>query len=1335
MPVTNLFTDIGLSGNTPQQGKTAGVSNLFDGYQRTAVQPQPAVVPQKAPPANTFDIGKLIQTAPLMKVAQTIKNVDFNQIKKAFVGGAKALPGMVQQAGGVILSGIIKQKQVSDAFFTPVKKTLGITAPKYSVDTKIENKLKDVASGMREAGFQSQKAATDAYGATKKQSKGFQSLMESVAFNLPQVVASTGLSVATAIITKNPALGAALGLSTSYGLGASEVYNTARSYGVPDSKANSIALGGGVVIGALDFLPLERLLRKTGAAETVKKSIIKKIASEIASLGVQAGWEGITEGAQQIVGNAISKTYNEHQDLMEGVTESVLVGAIMGAGGDVTVDGINKIVGLTGKKTSVEQQIQEAVNTPANERTQIQKDIVDAVFTTEMTPDEAMSFVLDNNLGTTEHGKQMVQTVVEAKNEQKNIQVVPSSDGKTIELSTVEPGQAVKASSIENVSTAGDVAKKRLEELKAKQKPKTGKPVTSLESVQTKPEAFQLSRKLEPLTETGSELYKVSQIVKTFDEKRMSGNPIDTITFPTDFTGTINGKQVSFKANTPYVTSGHNRLASLLQAKKEGKLTIPDSTFIKNVDIEATQEALDTVINESITTNIKNKSVKDINLLDLYINGRVNEDQMIQALAHDEKRIKQFKDIGDVFIDNDLQEFWNQSIGEKLSQYKNLDPAILQERLNFISRISSEMNKVLPSLTAEQQKVVKSKISEKISEVIAPSKRASLTGIESAIKKYFQTIATGGYTTQDLTNLFGETITEAKVQKSSAVNAMQKAIALELKSKYLPADVRTKLETLAAAIKDNPNLQALVNEKSGMTVNGSKTQAFIQDYLDKKITIPEKTTQEASKASLAESKVLPEDNISIIGPSEPLAGRVEPSGKTKEKTALPPGLPNVVKSTKKTLSSKRINFAASFNVSTPSDAIIADYLDQVKKEQPYFLNVTEDLARKNDGQYAWRIKTDYSLKKKLARRNKETPNSYFLGQIGDTLGSTIIVTQEKMDSVVADAKKTYGEDVVTKVDDFRVNPSFLGYKAVHMDVELPNGNMSEVQINTREGLERKEYAHERIYDKWRTFIEGNTKDATFEDVLASIPGEDKKNEFTEDVALSNLIFEGKVAIPKKYIDMVASTIQTPKTSEVVTQPQKTAELPVGQGKKKVSKFFERVKENLSAELQAKEITYEELSLDQQAQAVVDLIESDPKKAAQIANGYVQAPSGMTQNAVSLGLAEIALANNDMTTTADMWTKTSLRSTRLGQEIVSLRGAFSPDGPLNAVKQIISTRIDRVARQYNDIIKGLALPEGESNMKKVDALVKHEAKKLSVVLTKAQKSIASAQEIINKLKCK
>ena len=450
--VTDFFSGLDKPAITPTGGTPSDAASKFFS---SLPAPQPVQEKPKAvapPPQKTAfqELTSLVSKAPI-QAFQTIQGFDVKKIGQSIAAGAKALPSMVKQAGGIILGGWVQQQKAIDTFFSPlpqkIKEAIKLVVPG-TTPTSIVEKAAPKAIELREQGVQEQKKATEAYTKSFTPSKGLQGYLEMAAYNLPQMAASTGLSVATAIITKNPLLAASVGLSTSYGLGASEVYNEARSQGQSDSQALPLSMIGGVLIGALDFLPLGRLLKKTEAVNMIKKSIVKNIAQGIVSIGVQAGFEGITEGAQEVVGNALARTYNENQDLLKGVKESVFVGAILGGLGDVTVSGtvslLNKKVGPEEVVSAIEQKIEKAIETPANKRTPAQQQIATTILSKEMTPDEATSFVVENDMGKSSEGKKVMLAVLQAKKENKSILISPTSDEKNIEIKLVKPGQVTK---------------------------------------------------------------------------------------------------------------------------------------------------------------------------------------------------------------------------------------------------------------------------------------------------------------------------------------------------------------------------------------------------------------------------------------------------------------------------------------------------------------------------------------------------------------------------------------------------------------------------------------------------------------------------------------------------------------------------------------------------------------------------------------------------------------------------------------------------------------------------------------------------------------------------
>lgn len=183
------------------------------------------------------------------------------------------------------------------------------------------------------------------------------------------------------------------------------------------------------------------------------------------------------------------------------------------------------------------------------------------------------------------------------------------------------------------------------------------------------------------------------------------------------------------------------------------------------------------------------------------------------------------------------------------------------------------------------------------------------------------------------------------------------------------------------------------------------------------------------------------------------------------------------------------------------------FVAEVKKSEPKFIETTEDLASDVGGEYTYRMKE--TIADKIERR----PEEFTLGQMDDVFGSTIIT--DKPDIVIAKAKTKYG---VKKIDNFNETPTYLGYKGIHMDYELPSGQVGEIQIHTKQGLYKKETAH-IYYERYRKFIEG-AKD--FEEAYNKIPKE-LQSQFKKDVKTSNDIYNGIIPpdpVKIKYVDSI-----------------------------------------------------------------------------------------------------------------------------------------------------------------------------------------------------------------------
>ena len=265
-------------------------------------------------------------------------------------------------------------------------------------------------------------------------------------------------------------------------------------------------------------------------------------------------------------------------------------------------------------------------------------------------------------------------------------------------------------------------------------------------------------------------------------------------------------------------------------------------------------------------------------------------------------------------------------------------------------------------------------------------------------------------------------------------------------------------------------------------------------------------TEVSSKLPKAKAQL---DGLKIPGtPSGPEGTAVKAGGATKGQSLADDKAVEVI-------SPKRKEFLKRYDVGKNdlTDNNLIQYYADIKKQEPYFVGAIEDIANGFGGEYVYRMKSSASIRVKMGRR----PDNFRLAKIDDAFGSTVLT--DDIDGALKYAEKKYK---VTNVDDFRAKPTFLGYKAVHLDVELPNGQIGEIQLNTKQGLYQKSEGH-KTYDKWRKYIE-SAQGSTFDDIKAKIP-KDQLDEFTVDVEYSNGIFNGTIPVPKQNISMVNADIR------------------------------------------------------------------------------------------------------------------------------------------------------------------------------------------------------------------
>lgn len=180
--------------------------------------------------------------------------------------------------------------------------------------------------------------------------------------------------------------------------------------------------------------------------------------------------------------------------------------------------------------------------------------------------------------------------------------------------------------------------------------------------------------------------------------------------------------------------------------------------------------------------------------------------------------------------------------------------------------------------------------------------------------------------------------------------------------------------------------------------------------------------------------------------------------------------------------------------------------------------------------------------------------------------------------------------------------------------------------------------------------------------------------------------EGKI---QKVDEMIKTT---PEVSKVVTKTsqkvvtERKIQQPIGTGKVKESKLGLRVE----AEAIAKELTdtlgdlpeHKTLNLDKQADQVVDLIGKDRDKAIDIAMARKASPSGVTPEAVWLGVKNMAIKEKNVDLLIQLANSPRVKeATALGQRIVSLREAGKGTDPVSVMQDIIKARQESFERKF------------------------------------------------------
>lgn len=258
------------------------------------------------------------------------------------------------------------------------------------------------------------------------------------------------------------------------------------------------------------------------------------------------------------------------------------------------------------------------------------------------------------------------------------------------------------------------------------------------------------------------------------------------------------------------------------------------------------------------------------------------------------------------------------------------------------------------------------------------------------------------------------------------------------------------------------------------------------------------------------------------------------------------------------------------------------------------------------------------------------------------------------------------------------------------------------------------------------------------EMLPEVP-QDYKESFKDRIEALGLKVEGTKRTETAKKKSVVEQISTIKMAKIPPKPLLPKDkMPVGTGEITPSRFAERLQEQLldddpaRYEFEGGTGKYNVLNLENDAKKAVKYLQENPREAVAVGLGLMDAPAGQTTNAIAIATGLKAKEEGNFKLYAEIMNTTSLRSTRLGQEIVSLRGHFNQDSAENFVKQVIEARMDKLGSKLVSAVESLSrkISYKAAVNKKIDTEVQRVKSKISAEQTK----VRLAQDIIDALRC-
>lgn len=360
------------------------------------------------------------------------------------------------------------------------------------------------------------------------------------------------------------------------------------------------------------------------------------------------------------------------------------------------------------------------------------------------------------------------------------------------------------------------------------------------------------------------------------------------------------------------------------------------------------------------------------------------------------------------------------------------------------------------------------------------------------------------------------------------------------------------------------------------------------------------------------------------------------------------------------------------------------------------------------------------------------------------------ITDEQEQELISLNKKLFGDSNVTITLQIMANSKALGMYKANM-IEILDGQTNPKDTFYHEAVHKYLDVFTTKQEQLEIFKEGIVKYGTnnlseveenlAEDFIAYAKNREnltgKLKSYFESIIFRIKQFLGSGDAIEALYQQILTPVEIKPKQQIEVKIDK-AKQPVGTGIIKDSALYKRVQDQLLLsepdkydfdEMSGK---YNQLNLERDAEKAVSYLEKNPEKAVAVSLGIADAPAGQTANAIGLATALKAKEEKNYVLYAELLNSISLRATRMGQEIVALRGSFNDNSPENFIKRVISNKLDKLGASLVTMaeIGGKKLSQKERVTRKIE----RDTQNLKKMLSKEQSKIKLAQDIIDSLRC-